>query len=322
MATFQKRGASWRAIIRKNGESASATFSTKAAAQAWATKTEAEMNDTGRGVIPNKTFGELLQKYARDVSPGKAGAKWEITRIKALQCDPLSEMKLPELDATHFVKWRDQRLKVVSAGTVLRDWNLISNACNKAVFEWKWLRTNPMSRVKRPAEVAPRDRLISQGEIDRLLFVLGDDVKTIPGRTGIAMQFALETGMRTSEITSLTWDNVKLDQQYCKVSKGKTTAAKRDVPLSAAAIKILKGIGTDTGLVFDLKASQIGSAFQKAKKLAGVEGVHFHDTRANAITMLAKKVGILDLARIIGHKDLAMLQVYYRESAQDIAKKL
>ncbi|MFA6904563.1 MAG: site-specific integrase, partial [Gallionellaceae bacterium] len=200
--------------------------------------------------------------------------------------------------------------------------NLLSSACNKALDEWHWLRINPMSRVKRPAEVAPRDRLISDEEIKRLLFVLGDDMATIPGRVGVAMQFALETGMRLGEITSLRWEDVKADQQYCKVLKGKTGAAKRDVPLSAKAISLLQTIGTDAGAVFALSATQVGSAFQKAKKLAGVEGVHFHDTRANAITMLAKKVGILDLARIIGHKDLAMLQVYYRESAQDIAKKL
>ncbi len=308
--------------MRKNGSSMSATFSTKAAAQSWALKIEAEIEETGHGAIPNKTFGDLLQRYAEDVSPGKRGEKWEVTRIRAMKLDPVVLVKLQELDAPHFAAWRDRRLKVVTAGTVLREWNLLSSACNKALHEWHWLRINPMSRVKRPAEVAPRDRLITQDEIDRLLFVLGDDMATIPGRVGVAMLFALETGMRLGEITSLMWEDVKADQQYCKVLKGKTGAAKRDVPLSAKALGLLQTIGTETGPVFALSATQVGSAFHKAKKLAGVEGVHFHDTRANAITMLAKKVGILDLARIIGHKDLAMLQVYYRESAQDIAKKL
>ena len=322
MATFQKRGTSWRALVRKNGSSTSATFSCKAAAQSWALKIEAEIEETGHGAIPNKTFGELLARYAKDVSPGKKGAKWEGNRIKFFLDDPLAKVKLPELNPTHFAAWRDRRLKEVTAATVLRDWNLLSSACNKAIHEWNWLRVNPMSRVKRPAEVAPRDRLITQDEIDRLLFVLGDDMGTIPGRTGAAMLFALETGMRLGELTGLMWENVKVDQQYCRITGGKTASAKRDVPLSAEAIRLLGTVGTDTGPVFNLSATQVGSAFQKAKKLAGVEGVHFHDTRANAITMLAKKVGILDLARIIGHKDLGMLQVYYRESAQDIAKKL
>lgn len=43
MATFQKRGLSWRAIIRKAGIVQSKTFPTKTAAQAWASNKEAEI---------------------------------------------------------------------------------------------------------------------------------------------------------------------------------------------------------------------------------------------------------------------------------------
>lgn len=318
MASIRKRLDKYEASVFKNGKRKSASFNTMAAAKSWAITTEAELQDTEQGIIPNKTFGDLLDKYARDVSPGKKGGDWEITRIEFYKQDQIAQVRLPDINATHFTEWRNRRLKVVTAGTVLRDWNLLSNACNKAVFEWNWLKVNPMSRVKRPAEVPPRDRLISQDEIDKLLYVFGDDVATIPGRTGLAMRFALETGMRTGEIAGLTQDKIFLDRQYCKTS-GKTAAATRDVPLSAEAIRILKLLGDE---VFDLKASQIGSAFQKAKKLTGIDGVHFHDTRANAITMLSKKLDVLALARMIGHKDLGMLQVYYRESAEDIAKKL
>jgi hypothetical protein len=37
---------------------------------------------------------------------------------------------------------------------------------------------------------------------------------------------------------------------------------------------------------------------------------------------LAKKLNVLDLARMVGHRDLRMLQVYYNESAEDMAAKL
>ena len=136
------------------------------------------------------------------------------------------------------------------------------------------------------------------------------------------MLFALETAMRAGEICNLTWDKVFLGQSYCSVGDGKTDAARRDVPLSPEAVRILKQMGSTMGRVFDLKASQIDSMFRKAKKMALVEGLHFHDTRATAITRLAQKLDILSLARMVGHKDLRMLQVYYRESATDTAKKL
>ena len=40
------------------------------------------------------------------------------------------------------------------------------------------------------------------------------------------------------------------------------------------------------------------------------------------VTRLAAKLNVLDLARMVGHRDLKMLQVYYNASAEDIAARL
>jgi hypothetical protein len=37
---------------------------------------------------------------------------------------------------------------------------------------------------------------------------------------------------------------------------------------------------------------------------------------------LPEKLDVLALARMIGHRDLRMLQVYYNESAAELAKRL
>jgi hypothetical protein len=50
--------------------------------------------------------------------------------------------------------------------------------------------------------------------------------------------------------------------------------------------------------------------------------VHFHDSRAEAIWRLSKKLDILQLARIIGHRDLKSLMIYYHEPASEIARQL
>src|SRR3546814_7838781 len=50
--------------------------------------------------------------------------------------------------------------------------------------------------------------------------------------------------------------------------------------------------------------------------------VHFHDTRAEAIWRLSKKLDVLQLARAIGHRDLASLMIYYNEPASELAKRL
>lgn len=53
-----------------------------------------------------------------------------------------------------------------------------------------------------------------------------------------------------------------------------------------------------------------------------IKDLHFHDSRHEAITRLAKKLDVLALARAVWHRDLRMLQIYYNESATDLAKRL
>jgi hypothetical protein len=37
---------------------------------------------------------------------------------------------------------------------------------------------------------------------------------------------------------------------------------------------------------------------------------------------LAKKLNVLDLARMVGHRDLKQLQIYYNETAEAMAARL
>lgn len=335
MATFQKRGKSWRVFVYRQGIRKSASFSTKAEAQAWATKTEAEFLAESRGEIPDKSFGDLLDRYAREVSPTKRGVRWEQIRLASVCEDPLAHVRLPQLASRHFADWRDRRLAKVSAATVLREWNLLSNACTVAVREWHWLKENPLRDVRRPKQIPPRDRRISEQELERLLWALGYDHETMPmtisARVGAAMLFAIETAMRAGEICALQWNDVFLEASYLKIrgtgnGGGKTLAAKRDVPLTPEALRIIKQLqstkGEDNESVFQLSTSQIDALFRKAKKNAMIEDLHFHDTRHEAITRLAAKLDVLELARMVGHRDLRMLMVYYNETASNLAAKL
>ena len=89
----------------------------------------------------------------------------------------------------------------------------------------------------------------------------------------------------------------------------------RRVPLSSKALELWQG-------GFKLTPRQLDVHWRKLNKSAGIKDLHFHDTRHTAITNLARKLNVLELARMVGHKDLQLLQVYYNESAEEIAKKL
>ncbi|CAB3886670.1 hypothetical protein LMG1864_03566 [Achromobacter ruhlandii] len=98
---------------------------------------------------------------------------------------------------------------------------------------------------------------------------------------------------------------------------------RRAVPLSKRAVSLFKALnGVDKVRMFTLTGALRDVYFRQAKTLAEVDGATFHDARATALTRLAKKLSILELARMVGHRDPRSLMIYYRESASDIARKL
>ena len=327
MATFRKKGNGWEAAIYMRGVRKSRTFPTKTMATHWAADEEKEIMAGRLGQIPNKTFGDLLKRYASDVSPKKKGGSWEVKRINAILRHDISKLMLSDMSKVDFATWRDFRLKEVIGSTVNREMNLLSHALNTAINDWGWIHENPMKGVKRPQESPPRDRIMTDKEIDRLLFALGydydaDKLESVSSRVGAAMLFAIETAMRASEICKLTWQDVDTENRVAALWETKN-GTKRKVPLSSEAVRIIKQLrNTETESVFDLATSQIDPLFRKARKRTLIDDLHFHDSRHTAITRLAKKLNVLGLARIVGHKDLRNFQIYYNETAEELAKKL
>lgn len=336
MASVTPHGKKFRASIFRTTDTGvvrkTKVFATKPAARAWANKIEAELDADASGAIPaDKTFGDLLDRYAREVSVTKAGARWEEVRITAAQRDPLTQVKLTALGPTHVAAWRDRRLASVSAGSVLREWTLLSNACTVAVKEWNWLKKNPFSQVRRPPDPEDRDRLFSCQEIEMIVSSLGWDdglaPATVSARVAWALMWALETGMRAGEICALAPDDVTdtvAEVRGTRPGAKKSRAARRRVPLTRYAREIaavMKTVATEDSL-FGLRTSQVDALFRKARDRCGIGGLHFHDARGNATGMLSRHLDVLELARAIGHSDLRKLLIYYRKTAEDIASVL
>ncbi len=318
MATFQKRGKKWRAIVRYKGLSTSKTFRTKSEAQQWSVETEIDL-DQNKYVIPDKSVGDLLNYYADNVSVKKRSRDWERKRIRTLQKDPLCAVKLPDLSSADITLWRDRELKKHGSGTVLRDWTLLNHAFSLSIKEWRWLRENPMSTVKKPKEPPPRTRRISDEEIEIIKVACGYNEKppeTLVQRACVAFLFAIETACRAGEIAGITLEDVHEDYVHLQHTKN---GDPRDVPLSKEAKRLLQQIDNNWGMT----GKQISYMFAKGRNRSGIEGLQFRDSRAEALTRLSKIFDVLELARISGHKDLKiLLNVYYRPTASELAEKL
>jgi integrase len=163
-------------------------------------------------------------------------------------------------------------------------------------------------------------------EVERICFALGYDggkPETISQRVAVALLLALETALRASELTGLTWDRVDLERRVARLSAATKSGVGRDVPLSTEAVRLLTLLGpAELGSVFGLQPRQVDALFRKARDRAGIADLHWHDSRHTAITRLAQRLHVLDLARMVGHRDLKQLQTYYNPAAEELAEKL
>ena len=327
MATMRKRGDKWRVEIYKSGIRKSKTCKTKAEATQWALEEEKKLELQEQGLQPETVLADVVERYLREVTPTKRGIRHETLRLNKFARHPMCNKFIGDVTRKDFELWIAEREKEVSGESIRRELSTIRNIFNVAVERWNYIEKNPMIGLVLPKGSEPRTQRYSDEEIERILFVSGynDTLKTIRARSGAAMLFAIETAMRAGEICGLTWDNVNLDKRtaYLPMTKNGTS---RTVPLTRNAVAILerlkKEIG-NTGLCFQLDTRSLDAAFRKIKKMAMCEHLRFHDTRREALTRLAKKVDVMTLAKISGHKDIRILQnVYYAPNMEEVAELL
>lgn len=342
LASISKEKTGWRVQIAVQGVRESRTVATKAEATAWAAQRETEIRiEKATGVQRGRTVDDAFRRYEKEVSVHKRGGDKEAIRFAAIgrmvvDGTPLKDWKLADVTPEVLGKWRDARLKGTAAknfadkvlgSSVNRDLNLLSHVFGSAVKEWKWLAKSPTTDVRRPADPPPRDRLYTEDEIERLCMALGidvdqvDRVENVSQRVGIAFLFAIETAMRAGEICGLMPEHINGRVATLPLTKNGT---KRNVPLSSRAIALLKLLPkpVEGCTLFGVTPDSLDALFRKAKARAMITDATFHDTRHLAITKLAKKLDVLDLARMVGHRDLRQLQVYYNETAEVMAGRL
>lgn len=332
MASITRRGDAWRVRVRVGGQLLTKTLDTEAQAKAWAAAEErrivaGETPAQVRKMPTDLAMTDLLDRYAREVSPTKGGARWELIRLHALAKS--FPGRAVDVDGAALAEWRDARLKQVSAGSVNRELNLISAVFTRAIKEWRLpIATNPARTIMWPRNPHPRKRRVSDAERAAIIEALGWDGVSEPVElrqwVGWTFILALETMMRQGEILRLTWRHVHADRKFCHLPKTKN-GHPRNVPLSSRALALfamLRNGGPDNN-VAPVDPGTFGVYFRRAVHAAGIKDLHFHDSRREALTRTAAKItNIAELARASGHRGTASLMVYYEPDVTDIADKL
>ena len=327
MASVGKHGRGYRAQVYVHGRRASKVFRTQREANAWAAQMEEQL---AAAPADRHTLRDLVENYVDKVMSKKRGNVHEERQAKAFLRDFawLADKRLADLDTPDFVRWRDERLKTVSDATVLRNLNWLRHAFRVAREEWKWMTGNPLQGLRIPKNPAPRDRRVSPAEVRALCRILdyrpGKAPETKSQEVALAFMVALRSAMRAGEILSLGASNLDLQRRVASVAH-KTqhlTGKPRDVPLTRQAVRLLTPVA-HLDQCFTISSAVLDTLFRKARDRLLIEDLHFHDSRAEALTRLSRKVDVMTLAKISGHKDLRILQnAYYRETAEQIAARL
>ena len=73
------------------------------------------------------TLKELLERYLAEVTPPKKGAEPESNRLRLMMRHPLAHRFVAGVRGVDIERWRDQRLRKVTAATVKRDLVLLGH---------------------------------------------------------------------------------------------------------------------------------------------------------------------------------------------------
>lgn len=335
------------------------TFKSKTLAKEWAALTETDLKAgrlLPRVIAERHTVSDLLTRYRKEVLPLKKAkfirdqtvhldwweaklGRYSLAQLNsnvigqariALSTEPIGKksVKVQTKDAKgNTVTKTVQEDRVRAPATVVRYMGALSHALNTAVNEWAWIDKSPMIGVRKPKVDNERRRFLSDEEIQRVL----TEAKGSENRfLYTVVLLALSTGMRLTEIMSLRWRNVLVedgaDMGLLVMEKTKNGDA-RTSPLAEDAFKAVmvlrdkaKQDNADrlpaNQLLFpsdtvENKPVEIRKAWETCRKRAELDDFRFHDLRHTAGSLLAMSgASTREIAEVLGHKTMAMAKRY------------
>lgn len=359
---------SFQVRVRRAGyASQCVTFDTAAQAEAYAHRVLAD-HAAGLSTDPQKprrtTVATLVARYIREECPKHKGGRDEAFRLNKLLRDsgnptvpwgdeppaPRSGRNIAKGQAAACVQWLnrplsslcavdieeyiEERMEEVSPATVDREVDMVQSVVNVALNTWRFdMPQHPLRGLRRPKYFNERDRRLHPGE-EEFLCQLAD--ASASPYVGATVRLALATAMRRSELLALRWDNINFEARYARLDDSKNGRG-RKVPLSRAAIEVLKVLPQHTERVLDIAPTGFKSAWVrlleagreliKANALDArfLNDLRFHDLRHEAISRLAESgqfPSVVDLQAVSGHRDPRMLLRYVTMAMDKLAARM
>jgi len=339
MASIRQRDGKFQVrIIRKGHRALSKTFTNRGDAVKWARATEVEVE---RGAVwtgtRSVTLSEAIERYRRERTPHKKGARSERYLLDAWARSKLADLPLNRIRPAQIAELRDARIKAgASSQTVRNHLTALSSVFQVAITEWGHDElTNPVRRIRRPPPPHARTRRVTPEEIKAIK--THTESENLPD----LIDLCVETAMRLGEAVSLTIGSVDLKSRTLTLADTKNGHS-RVVPLSTRASTILGARITSAAeqdrRLFPITAHAATVAFRRAVTRARrahrvklstppqetfLHDLRFHDLRREATSRLFERgLSVMEVSSVTGHRVLEMLRRYTSLQIKNIATKL
>jgi integrase len=163
----------------------------------------------------------------------------------------------------------------------------------KAFFGWcvgrAVLDVSPAKELAAPARERPRDRVLNDDELARIIKA----ARQVDGPYAGIVELLALTGQRREEVAQLTWDEVDVANQTWTLPTSRTKNGRRHiVHLSKEAIAVLMRTPEPGRFVFSLTGTKPFQSFSAAKreldKLSSVSSWRLHDLRRTCVSGMTR----------------------------------
>lgn len=280
----------------------------------------------GIGISPTlKDFSDRFTK-SLPARVSKETRRFYVTHLRPLLAFPaLAECRLDRIHPAiieDFVQHRRKTGKsTLAVATINHNLRTLRRILHLAE-EWEVITRAP--KIKLLSGENQREYVLSAATI-----ALFEQRRTLMGRLVVIL---CDTGLRRTEASALTWTAVHLDTTppSIEVFKGKTKAARRRIPLTTRAARILTEIqesqrlaGVETDFVFSLRTGLTGGrehvsptwmshTFRAVCRNLGLpDACVLHSTRHTFCTRLGERgADAFAIQRLAGHSSIVISQRY------------
>ena len=191
-------------------------------------------------------------------------------------------------------------------------WLAAVRACLEAARKESYIQVNPASLVTQNRENRPRNRVITDKEMERLLKAV-EQLKDPP--IEVAFHLLVETGARLSEVLNARWQDVDLDEGVWYLPDTKSGKSQY-VPLARKTAARLRNLKEKGGYIVpgknrDQPRYDLRKPWDKVKDLAGFKDITIHDIRRTFGLDIARRSGIHVASKLLRHSDIRVTERVY-----------